>query len=275
MELHVSGQRWGRADNLRYDCCFIWVDVSLPALDKYVDQRVDDMINAGLLNEVYDIYNPDADYTRGLRQAIGVREFEKFLRCYLSNPETCHCDDRSQSNGRAGISILAKHDKVLLSDNDENLKILLSEAINRMKANTRRLVRRQRRRLNRLRSVFGWDLHYIDATEAFLCNSGGLWMAKVVEPCVNLISSFLHDESTLRDSKVLNNFDIQISAPRDLWTQYICEACGNRVLRGAYEWEQHKQGRRHRKRVSSLRMKSQIPCLVGQQQHLKSTECLK
>ncbi|MCI30707.1 tRNA dimethylallyltransferase 2-like, partial [Trifolium medium] len=57
-------QKWGQADNLRYDCCFISVDASLPVLDRYVEQRVDDMMNAGLLNEVYDIYTMNADYTR-------------------------------------------------------------------------------------------------------------------------------------------------------------------------------------------------------------------
>ncbi|KAF3948803.1 hypothetical protein CMV_025244 [Castanea mollissima] len=52
---------------------------------------------------------------------------------------------------------------------------------------------------------------------------------------------------------------------RDLWTQYIFQACGDRVLRGVHEWEQHKQGRGHRKRISRLR-KSQGFYLLEQQQ---------
>ncbi|KAL6511022.1 hypothetical protein OROGR_022146 [Orobanche gracilis] len=55
------------------------VDASLPALDQYVDQRVDLMVSAGLLEELRDVYEFDADYTRGLRQAIGGQEFEDFL----------------------------------------------------------------------------------------------------------------------------------------------------------------------------------------------------
>ena len=52
----VRTEKWGRADSFRYHCCFIWLDVSLPVLDKYVDQRVDCMIDNGLLLEVYDAY---------------------------------------------------------------------------------------------------------------------------------------------------------------------------------------------------------------------------
>ncbi|XLR04876.1 hypothetical protein S83_071074, partial [Arachis hypogaea] len=44
---------------------------------------------------------------------------------------------------------------------------------------------------------------------------------------------------------------------RDLWTQYICKACGDRVLRGLHEWEQHKKGHGHRKCISNLKSKAQ------------------
>eukprot|EP00268_Persea_americana_P030556 TRINITY_DN2958_c0_g1_i1.p1 TRINITY_DN2958_c0_g1~~TRINITY_DN2958_c0_g1_i1.p1 ORF type:complete len:272 (+),score=37.35 TRINITY_DN2958_c0_g1_i1:1160-1975(+) len=271
--MHILWQKWGRADNFRYNCCFIWVDASLCALDRYVDKRVDSMIDAGLLNEVYNIYNPNADYTRGLKQAIGVREFEDFLGCYLSNPETCYsCNNRNdhESSTKTGLpptdacEKLSKSNLKAILDSDNNkLKILLSEAIDRLKANTRRLVRRQKRRLNRLRTFFGWDMHYIDATEAFLSNPGDSWTTRVVKPCVNIIEAFIHENKTsLRDSKILNSADAQ-SVERDLWTQYVCEACGNRILRGAHEWEEHKLGRRHRKRVLRLRKSQMIP-LVDQ-----------
>lgn len=111
------------------------------------------MIDAGLLNEVYNIYNPNADYTRGLKQAIGVREFEEFLGCYLSNPEACYsCNNRNdyESSTKTGrppadtCEKLSKSNLKAILDSDNNkLKILLSEAIDRLKANTRRLVRRQ------------------------------------------------------------------------------------------------------------------------------------
>lgn len=131
--LVVAGQNWGRVDNFRYRCCFICVDAALPILDRYVGQRVDSMIEAGLLDEVYDIYSLNADYTRGLRQAIGVREFEDFLKVLLS--EGGHDKENGLLKGNVR--------EILKSSNNDQHNILLQEAIERVKANTRRLVRRQ------------------------------------------------------------------------------------------------------------------------------------
>ncbi|KAL0460086.1 UNVERIFIED_CONTAM: tRNA dimethylallyltransferase 2 [Sesamum latifolium] len=162
--LDLPGQNWGRADNLRYDCCFICLDASLPALDQYVNQRVDLMVSAGLLEEVRDIYKLNADYTRGLRQAIGVREFEDFLKYWNSE-----CLQSSACPELFNENIC----QIMDSTGDDQTKLMLKEAIEKVKLNTRRLVRRQ--------------------------------------------------------------------------------ACGNKELRGAHEWEQHQRGRSHRKRVSHLR----------------------
>lgn len=148
--LHVAGQNWGRVDNFRYNCCFICVDSSLPVLDRYVEQRVDCMIEAGLLNEVLDIYRPNADYTRGLRQAIGVREFEFFLRvCTFEGGKD---DEESDSTDRSlslksineGNRMSMENIGVILDFlNDKQPKLMLNEATEKMKLNTRRLVRRQ------------------------------------------------------------------------------------------------------------------------------------
>lgn len=147
--LHVAGQNWGRADNFRYNCCFICVDASLPVLDQYVEQRVDCMVDAGLLNEVYDIYNFNADYTRGILQAIGVHEFEDLLRIYLSETQTKrenYPTDGShfQMSTNKGGEMFKEHMSIIQNSSNENrLKVILTEALDKMKANTRRLVRRQ------------------------------------------------------------------------------------------------------------------------------------
>ena len=135
----VAGQRWGRADDFRYNCCFIWLDLSLCELDRYVEERVDKMMESGLLDEVYGIYDPNADYTRGLKQAIGVREFEKLFKSLFSCSEKALrsvCRDDCQPSK---VSLLG----VIQDSNDNNLKNLLNEAIEELKTNTRRLVRRQ------------------------------------------------------------------------------------------------------------------------------------
>ncbi|KAL9171401.1 hypothetical protein ABFS82_04G206300 [Erythranthe guttata] len=227
-------QKWGRADNLRYDCCFICVDASLSALDRYVDQRVDLMVCGGLLEEVRDIYNMNADYTRGLRQAIGVREFEDLLTYWNSE---------FQESSTSQIM-----DCVC----EEKTKLVLEEAIEKMKLNTRRLVRRQKRRLGRLQMLFGWSIHFVDVTNCLQSASETSWGVNVVEPSVNIIRTFLDKAS---NSETSNGYEEIKVAQKDLWTLHVCEACDNKELRGAHEWEQHKQGRTHRKRASRLNKK--------------------
>ncbi|KAG6414786.1 hypothetical protein SASPL_122160 [Salvia splendens] len=235
-------QNWGQADSLRYDCCFICVDASLPALDLYVNQRVDVMVSTGLFEEVCEIYKSNADYTRGLRQAIGVREFEDFLNCWNSqSQELPACPELLKEN--------IHH--IMNSSDEDQLTLKLREAVEKVKLNTRRLVRRQKRRISRLQMLFGWNIHFVDVTSCLQGASDNSWSVNVVEPSVNIVKSFLDTlataEATERDVQETKLSD------RDLWTQYICEACGNRELRGAHEWEQHRQGRSHRKRASRLR----------------------
>ncbi|RLN24779.1 tRNA dimethylallyltransferase 2 isoform X1 [Panicum miliaceum] len=232
-----AAKKWGRASNSKFDCCFLWVDADLQVLDNYVNQRVDCMMDAGLLDEVCDIYDPDGVYTQGLRQAIGVREFDEFFRLYLTRKE---CDkDKATSSA------------IMLNVHDDQLKRLLDGAVSQLKTNTRRLVRRQRRRLHRLSKDFGWNLHRVDATKAFCCTTGNSWNKEVVEPCVDVVKSFLSDGTTCLPS---TNASDGIGE-REVWAQYVCEACDKRVLRGAHEWEQHRQGRGHRKRVQRLKQK--------------------
>lgn len=238
------------------------------------------MIDAGLLDEVCNIYDPDAVYTQGLRQAIGVREFDGFFRLYLTRKEFDEI-----KTGSSGTMLHLHDDKLknlldeffrfyltikepgeiktgssttMLHLHHDKLKKLLDEAVSQLKANTRRLVRRQRRRLHRLNEDFGWNLHHIDATEAFHCTAGDSWHKKVVEPCVDIVKRFLSNDTTLTSTDSSNGIGRPRLASRELWTQYVCEACNNRVLRGAHEWEQHKQGRGHRKRVQRLKQKAGV-----------------
>ena len=49
----------------KYDCSFIWLDVSLPILFPYLDKRVDEMVAAGMVDEIRDFFVPGADNTKG------------------------------------------------------------------------------------------------------------------------------------------------------------------------------------------------------------------
>lgn len=137
--MYMAGQNWGCIDTSRFDYCLICMDAETSVLDRYVEQRVDSMVNAGLLDEVYDIYKPGADYTRGLRQSIGVREFEDFLKMHLSE----RGDGQLTSSNKDDKVMKENLRKILNFSKDDKLKIMLEEAIDRVKLNTRRLLRRQ------------------------------------------------------------------------------------------------------------------------------------
>ncbi|CAA7017552.1 unnamed protein product [Microthlaspi erraticum] len=231
-----NAENWGRIDASRYDYCLICMDAETSVLDRYVGERVDSMVDAGLLDELYDIYKPGADYTRGLRQSIGVREFEDFLKMYLSDGGESKDDDKFMKEDMK---------KILSFSKDDTLRIMLEEAIEKVKLNTRRLLRRQKRRVNRLETVFGWNIHHIDATECLLNKSEESWDAKVVKPATEIIRCFLEAETEFGHDSTSGKL-----IERDLWSQYVCEACGNKVLRGRHEWEHHSQGRAHRKRTT-------------------------
>ncbi|EYU46608.1 hypothetical protein MIMGU_mgv1a026307mg [Erythranthe guttata] len=150
---------------LRYDCCFLWVDVGMPVLHSFVSDRVDKMVERGMIDEVRDFYRPNADYSRGIRRAIGVPELDEFFRV------ESFCDDETRAR-------------------------ILAEAIDSIKSNTSRLSRRQLEKIHRLRNIKGWRMHRLDATDVFRKRGGeaeAAWENTVAGPGAALVSRFLYD----------------------------------------------------------------------------------
>eukprot|EP00252_Welwitschia_mirabilis_P003645 TRINITY_DN1370_c0_g1_i3.p1 TRINITY_DN1370_c0_g1~~TRINITY_DN1370_c0_g1_i3.p1 ORF type:complete len:503 (+),score=120.36 TRINITY_DN1370_c0_g1_i3:494-2002(+) len=232
-----KSKTWGRADTCRYDCCFLCVDAALPVLDSFVKKRVDKMIKVGLLEEVSRFYEHTSTYANGLKQAIGVKEFEEFFKAFPPD------------------KFPAEMEEMTLSEK-KNHKNLLHSAISNMKANTCKLIRRQKRRIHKLKSDFGWQIHELDVTRALEtpgAESDQEWEQTVVRTSVSIVKSFLAGELQSINENITTSTTPDVK--RDLWTQYICEACGDRVLRGAHEWEQHKRGRSHRRQMMRLKKK--------------------
>ncbi|WMV07753.1 hypothetical protein MTR67_001138, partial [Solanum verrucosum] len=92
----------------KYDSCFIWIDVEQSVLNRRVDTRVDEMVNAGLVDEVRQIFISDVAYTKRIRRSIGVPEMAKYLR----------------------------EEKNIVGD-DESKKMILHASISTIKRNTR------------------------------------------------------------------------------------------------------------------------------------------
>lgn len=166
--------------------CFLWVDVSLPVLHAFLTDRVDRMVEAGLVEEVRKMFNPKADYTKGIRKAIGVPELDEFLEAEMS-PKV---DEKTK-------------------------KKLLEVAINKMKVNNCRLASRQLHKIHRLQGL--WNVHRLDATEAIMLKNNNnnnnnsnnnnnnnvellswkeAWENQVMKKSKRIVHKFLYEEES-------------------------------------------------------------------------------
>ncbi|TQE13685.1 hypothetical protein C1H46_000692 [Malus baccata] len=42
----------GASAEIRYNCCFLWVDVSMAVLTEYLSKLVDEMLDSGIFEEL-------------------------------------------------------------------------------------------------------------------------------------------------------------------------------------------------------------------------------
>ncbi|KAE9612585.1 hypothetical protein Lal_00005848 [Lupinus albus] len=152
----------------KYDCCFIWLHVSLPILFQYLDKRVDEMVDAGFVDEIREAYVPGASYSNGLRRAIGVAEFDEYM-------------------------------KVEKESYDEVYKEkMLQDAIRRTKENTFKLAEVQFQKIHRLNYELGWGMNIIDSTQVFEAILRGekymdLYKEIIFKPSMNIVQKFVEE----------------------------------------------------------------------------------
>ncbi|XP_025883841.2 adenylate isopentenyltransferase 5, chloroplastic-like [Solanum lycopersicum] len=153
----------------KYDSCFIWIDVEQSVLNRKVDMRVDQMVKAGLVDEVRQIFIPDADYTKGIRRSIGVPEMDRYLR-----------------------------EETNIDGDDESKKIILQALISSIKRNTRMLICNQLDKIQRLISEKMWSVHHIIATDVFKEDRkedlDEAWTNIVLLPCLDIVKRFLKND---------------------------------------------------------------------------------
>ncbi|KAL5562606.1 hypothetical protein UlMin_032353 [Ulmus minor] len=152
----------------KFECCFIWLYVSLAIHFKHVAKRVDQMIHAGLVDEIREVFKLEADYSLGVRRAIGVPEMEKYFLAEMK-----------------------------MVDFGVDKEVLLRKAIEETKCNTQILVCRQLEKIQRLRNELGWNMHRIDVTPVFE-KSGDeaeeAWDEIVLKPSLQIVSDFLKED---------------------------------------------------------------------------------
>ena len=174
IEALVEGD--GAAFRLAHDLLFIWVDAEQELLEWYAARRVDDMVARGLVDEARAAFACDgADYTRGVRRAIGLPEMHAYLA--------------AEREGAAGAAELAA---------------MLDRAVREIKENTFRLARAQTEKIRRLSGLDGWDVRRVDVTPVFARKADGgaagddddTWKKLVWEPSEEMVRRFLEETTT-------------------------------------------------------------------------------
>ncbi|CAL4975861.1 unnamed protein product [Urochloa decumbens] len=146
--------------SLRYQCCLLWIHVNELVLNEYLNRRVDDMVDAGLVQELKDYFDASSNYVQqtGLHKAIGVQELGKYFTGHKS----------------------------------------YGDAIAEMKHNTQVLAKVQSAKIRHMLDVWGWPIFSLDATETIQAHINGLdhmteinaWKHNVSGPALNAISEF-------------------------------------------------------------------------------------
>lgn len=160
---------------LRYRCCFIWVHIAPPLLNLYLERRVDDMLQSGMLEELAHYFaDPESDSVSqcGLNKAIGVSEFHRYFK---------------------------RFQKDWWVDDDVEKRTAYEEAVRAIKDNTCQLAKRQLWKILRLRDAAGWDIKRVDATASLRAKMGratqrtaaDIWERQVVEPSSQIVKRFL------------------------------------------------------------------------------------
>eukprot|EP01105_Mastigella_eilhardi_P002474 TRINITY_DN1308_c1_g1_i1.p1 TRINITY_DN1308_c1_g1~~TRINITY_DN1308_c1_g1_i1.p1 ORF type:complete len:367 (+),score=131.54 TRINITY_DN1308_c1_g1_i1:121-1101(+) len=231
-DAHLRQQASARQPPRYRRCVFLWVDCELDALDHRLDSRIEDMLARGLLEEVRTIRDAvkasagasgegaaAPDFTRGVMQAIGVRELW----------ECCRSD-----------------------------AVATEEALTAMRCHTKRYVRVQlrwiRNRLLRRTPLHRFDTADVHSERDWQEKVVAPALA-AVESCTCTASLLRNLDDVGDGGTVPCPASVQLvplvreAHNNDLaaWRKYTCEACHGLRLNGAHEWEIHLKSRRHRK----------------------------
>ncbi|KAF6997328.1 hypothetical protein CFC21_013562 [Triticum aestivum] len=154
---------------LRYPCCLLWVDVEEALLAEYLDRRVDDMVGAGMVEELREYFaattaQERAAHAPGLGKAIGVPELGEYLA------------------GRRSFRA----------------------AVDDIKANTRLLATAQVSKIRRMADAWGWPVRRLDASATIRARLAGAgpaaesasWERDVRGPGLAAIRAFLADQTS-------------------------------------------------------------------------------
>lgn len=230
------------ASSMRFRTLLFWVHADTPVLHERLANRVEKMLDAGLLEEVRTLSafadsHAEAGYpvdeTKGIWVSIGYKEFKAYQQALKSGQQS-----------------------------EEELERLRAEAIEKTKIANRQYSKNQIRWIriklvNALAQANASEsLYLLDASDA------SAFEETVVGPAAELSKKFLHGEK-MPDPKSLSTTASELLAPKrnydlsqtpEKWARQHCELC-NTTCVTEEQWTQHVKSRSHRRLVSKKRQK--------------------
>ncbi|XP_033211642.1 tRNA dimethylallyltransferase [Belonocnema kinseyi] len=215
----------GLGGPLRYqEPIILWLCCDQEVHDKRLNSRVDSMVEAGLVKELLDFherYNEDRlknneapDYTKGIFQSIGFKEFHN----YLILPE----DERSSEKGQK----------------------MLQESIAELKLVTRRYARKQKKWIMN-RMIRRTD-RQVPSVYSLNCTHIDKWKSDVLEPAIEIVSSLLKGEKPKQHMPLNEQVKNRKVADSSNEESHFCQIC-ERIFIGELQWKVHLRSIKHKK----------------------------
>lgn len=228
--------------------CVIWLSCDKDILHKALEDRVDLMLERGLLAELERFhleYNAkrlasgqEANYEQGIFQTIGFKEFHD----YLTMSETERASDKGQK--------------------------VLQTSIQAMKQSTKRYAKRQLSWIKRRFLQPGArDLPPIFKLPTVFDESK--WQDSVMKPAIEIVDSFVSDRPLEDASKALQA-ELEDIERDNQPGKYYCETC-DKIFIGSKTIETHLKSRVHKRRSDSLSKRAKRLEEDQQKQHQDET----
>lgn len=218
-----------RGGDLKFDnVCIIWVTTDQNVLNKRCDKRVEKMLQRGMLHELesfhrdYNMKRKDStDYTRGIFQAIGFKEFHNYL--ILSDEEKK--SEKGQKLYKDGIEAMNN--------------VTHRYAKSQIRWIRQRLLNPYNPKSNRIK------LYAVDSTNP------DDWDKLVLNPSINLVQSFINQtEETMSPVQIPDvPDDVSIEQIKKI---YYCDVCDIH-LEGIHQYNFHTAGKKHHAKLKKLK----------------------
>uniref|UniRef100_A0A336MK82 CSON002889 protein n=1 Tax=Culicoides sonorensis TaxID=179676 RepID=A0A336MK82_CULSO len=210
-------------------------------LNTRLDNRVDGMVEMGLLPEIRKFYdefiqlNHCLDYTKGVLQTIGFKEFIPYLEKYSKDEDQRIIEFLKSLNGNQ-------------NDFPDSLK-LLNSCLDELKLVTRRYSKKQ---VKWIKNRFLVNLsRQIPPIYSLDTSQPQNWNEIVKNPAETILNAYINDEPM--NFKPLE----KIKDPRQEMsedTSHFCEIC-ERLFIGDFQYQLHIKGNKHKKVLASKRKK--------------------